>query len=216
MAESEGKRGTSRSSFEERRKRRIARRRREILSAAARVFAEKGYDNATTWEIAAAADVAEGTLYNYFGGKREILLAIAHEGQAPIEALLRDVDNLWGREDMIALVERGLDVFMSQLPFTRTLFLEAWLDDVILQEFVLDRFQRVGDLLEGFITARIEAGDFRTVDPALTTRMVMGMFMASILPVLRGVASPPSEEERRGLSEAVVDLLLDGVRVHGD
>ncbi|HET91135.1 MAG TPA: TetR/AcrR family transcriptional regulator [Chloroflexi bacterium] len=204
------------ASFEERRKRRIARRRSEILAAAARVFADKGYDNTTTWEIAAAADVAEGTLYNYFGGKREILLAIAHEGQSPIDGLLKDVDKLRGRKDMVVLVERGLDLFMSQLTFTRTLLLEAWLDDVILQDFVLDRFQRVNDLLETFIAARIEEGDFRAVDPGLTTRMVVGMFIAGILPVLRGVASPPSEEERRALSEAIVDLLLDGIRVRVD
>jgi AcrR family transcriptional regulator len=194
--------------------RRIARRQKEILAAAARVFADKGYANATTKEIAEAADIAEGTLYNYFGGKREILLAIAHEGQAPIEALLRDVNKLQGREDMIALVESGLDVFMTQLPFMRTLLLEAWFDDVILQDFVLDRFQRIGQLVEAYVVQRIDDGAFRRVDSGLTTRMVLGMFMGTILPVLRGVASPPSAEERHTLARAVVNLLLDGVRVH--
>ena len=62
-----------------RRERRIARRKKEILDAAARIFAEKGYANATTREIAEAADMAEGTLYNYFGGKRELLLAVASQ-----------------------------------------------------------------------------------------------------------------------------------------
>jgi AcrR family transcriptional regulator len=203
----------SRRRFEERRQRRIARRRSEILAAAARVFADKGYANTTTKEIADAADIAEGTLYNYFGGKREILLAIADEGQASIEALFQDVHRLQGRDDMVILTKRGLDVFMSQLSFTRTLLLEAWFDDVILQEFVLDRFQRVGQLLEAFITRRVEEGGFRPVDPSLTTRILLGMFMGGILPVLRGVAPPPSPEERRALAEAIVDLLLDGIRV---
>jgi AcrR family transcriptional regulator len=206
----------SRKRFEERRQRRIARRRNEILAAAARVFAEKGYANTTTKEIADAADIAEGTLYNYFGGKREILLAIAHEGQASIEALLRDVHRLQGRDDMVALVERGLDVFMSQLPFTRTLLLEAWFDDVILQDFVLDRFQWVIQLVGAFIATRVEEGGFRPVDPSLTTRMVLGMFVGVILPALRGVAPPPSKEERHTLAESVVDLLLDGIRVRGE
>jgi AcrR family transcriptional regulator len=205
--------GGSKSRFEERRLRRIARRQGEILAAAARVFADKGYANATTKEIADAADIAEGTLYNYFGGKREILLAIAHEGQVPIEALLRDVNKLQGREDMIALVESGLDIFMTQLPFTRTLLLEAWFDDVILQDFVLDRFERIGQLVGTFIATRVEDGAFRPVDPALTTRMALGMFMGTILSVLRGVAPPPSAGERHVLAEAVVDLLLDGIRV---
>jgi AcrR family transcriptional regulator len=208
--------GRSRTRFEERRRRRIARRQSEILAAAARVFADKGYANTTTKEIAEAADVAEGTLYNYFGGKREILLAIVHEGQAPIEALLQDVQRLQGRDDMVILVKRGLDVFMSQLPFTRTLLLEAWFDDVILQDFVLDRFQRVIQLVEAFIARRVREGRFRPVDPSLTTRMVLGMFMGGILPVLRGVAPSPSPEERHALAESVVDLLLDGLRVRGN
>lgn len=205
--------GRGRKRFEERRQRRIARRRSEILAAAARVLADKGYANTTTKEIADAADIAEGTLYNYFGGKREILLAIAHEGQAPIEALLQDVHKLQGRDDIIALVESGLDVFMSQLPFTRTLLLEAWFDDVILQDFVLNRFQRVGQLVGAYIATRVGEGGFRPVDPSLTTRMVLGMFMGVILPVLRGVAPPPSPEERHTLAQAIVDLLLDGIRV---
>ena len=208
--------GTWRRRFEERRQRRIARRRSEILAAAARVFADKGYANATTKEIADAADIAEGTLYNYFGGKREILLAIAHEGQAPIEALLQDATRLHGREDMIALVERGYDIFVSQLPFMRTLLLEAWLDDVIFQDFVLDRFQRIGQLVAAYIAQRIEDGGFRPVDPALTTRMALGMFISTILPLLRGTAPPPAQERRHVLAEAVVDLLLDGIRVRQD
>ena len=43
--------------------------------------------------------------------------------------------------------------------------------------------------------------------------MVLGMFMGTILSVLRGVAPPPSAGERHVLAEAVVDLLLDGIRV---
>ena len=53
-----------------RRQRRIARRRQHILAAAARVFASKGLTQATTKAIADEADVAEGTLYNYFKNKK--------------------------------------------------------------------------------------------------------------------------------------------------
>jgi len=115
---------------------------------------------------------------------------------------------------MVALVEKGYDIFVSQLPFMRTLLLEAWFDDMILQDFVLDRFQRIGQLVEAYVIQRINDGAFRSVDPGLTTRMVLGMFMGTMLPVLRGVALAPSPEERHTLARAVVDLLLDGVRVH--
>src|SRR3990172_7610582 len=59
-----------------RRERRIASRRTLILEAAARLFAEKGFHRTTTRDIAEAADVSEGTLYNYFDNKYELLMGI--------------------------------------------------------------------------------------------------------------------------------------------
>ena len=59
-----------------RRERRITARRAQILDAAAQVFAEKGFARATTKEIADAADVSEGTIYNYFGSKEDLVLAM--------------------------------------------------------------------------------------------------------------------------------------------
>ncbi len=50
-----------------------------ILSVAARLFAEKGYGNATTAEIAHEAGVAEGTLYHHFDSKDGIFLTIFDE-----------------------------------------------------------------------------------------------------------------------------------------
>lgn len=54
--------------------------RQEIVNAARQVFAQKGYDHATLDEIAAKAEFAKGTLYNYFDSKetlfREIVSAM--------------------------------------------------------------------------------------------------------------------------------------------
>jgi AcrR family transcriptional regulator len=60
-----------------RRERRIAARRAEILDAAATVFSQNGYENATTREIAELADVSEGTLYNYFDSKHDLFIGVA-------------------------------------------------------------------------------------------------------------------------------------------
>lgn len=51
--------------------------RRRILNAAIRCVAEGGYSQATIREIARAADVTSGSLYNYFATKRELLKATA-------------------------------------------------------------------------------------------------------------------------------------------
>lgn len=52
----------------------------EILEAARRVFAKKGFSQATVEDIAEAAEVAKGTVYLYFRSKREIYLAALRQG----------------------------------------------------------------------------------------------------------------------------------------
>jgi AcrR family transcriptional regulator len=200
-----------RKPFLDRRQRRIDRRRGEILAAAARVFADKGYANATTREIAEAADVAEGTLYNYFENKREILLAIALETEAPMEAAVMATEHIRDRESVVVLVERALDLQESQVDFWRSLLAEAWVDDAILQQFVAIRLQRTHRRLTAFIAEWVADGLLRSVDPGLTAQMIMGIFVGLIAPEVRGVSAPRTPTERRALAEAIVDLLLDGI-----
>lgn len=50
--------------------------RRRIVEAATRLFAERGFDAPTVDDIAAAADVAKGTIYNYFDAKEELLFEL--------------------------------------------------------------------------------------------------------------------------------------------
>ncbi len=49
---------------------------RALLAAGARLFAERGYDAATTREVAAAAGVNEQLITRYFGGKAGLLKGI--------------------------------------------------------------------------------------------------------------------------------------------
>lgn len=51
-------------------------RHQRILDAALLLFREAGYDAVRTEDIAAAADVSVGTLYNYFENKGDLLLAL--------------------------------------------------------------------------------------------------------------------------------------------
>ncbi|MGC9400230.1 MAG: TetR/AcrR family transcriptional regulator [Anaerolineae bacterium] len=199
------------SRFEARRQRRIQRRRKEILAAAARVFAAKGYANTTTREIALAADLAEGTLYNYFDGKRAILLTIVGDVMNDLAEMMETVGSLQHREDMVDFVEGIFDAFSEKLPFTRTLIIEAWLDDEIFKEFFAVRLAEIAAQIEAFIGDRVAAGTFRPIDPRLATRMLLGMFIAPIVPVLRGIEPPPTPAERRRFTETAVDVLMHGI-----
>ncbi len=202
--------------FPSQRQRRIERRRREIIAAAAQIFAQKGYANTTTKELADAADMAEGTLYNYFDGKREILLAILNEMCVPIDALLQNAQVPKTPEDFVRIVENGLGIFVAQLDFTRTLLTEIWVDDVVLNDFVIQRLQHIGETVRDFIARGIEGGNFRPLDIETTTLMVLGTFLALIFPIVRGIKPIPTAEERHKMAQEAVDLLLNGLRVRGN
>jgi AcrR family transcriptional regulator len=199
--------------FRKRQQRRVERRKKEILAAAARVFAAKGYASSTTKEIADAADVSEGTLYNYFRSKRDILIAVADESQTPMQIAVQEAGRLETRAAMIAMFQKAFDISETQLPFLRTLLSEAWIDDDILKEFLSVQLRRIAQPIQIFIRERVASGAFRPIDPEIGARVAIGMFAALIAPSLRGIAPLPSRDERRALATAIVDILLDGIQV---
>src|SRR5262245_23048386 len=73
----------------ERRKRQT----RDRLQAAAKeLFEQKGYDQVTVAEIAAAADVSVKTLFQHFHAKEDLLLAELDQVHAEMVRWLRDRD----------------------------------------------------------------------------------------------------------------------------
>src|SRR6266487_4053523 len=54
----------------------IAARRNQILDAATKVFAEKGFHRSTIKDIAKVAGIADGTIYNYFENKTALLMGL--------------------------------------------------------------------------------------------------------------------------------------------
>lgn len=69
-------------------------RKNEILDVAEQLFAEKGFDNASTNDIINRIGIARGTLYHHFGSKEEILDALvdrmAREGLARARGIIAD------------------------------------------------------------------------------------------------------------------------------
>lgn len=61
--------------------------RNEILIAATKLFAVKGFENTTLDEIAEASEFGKGTLYNYFQNKEDIL-------KATLENILEDYSKM--------------------------------------------------------------------------------------------------------------------------
>jgi AcrR family transcriptional regulator len=97
---------------------RYDRRRAEIVAAAARVFAAKGFHAATMQEVTVASGVGPGGIYHYIESKDELLVRIcddlmeplleqAHQiadSDDPADRKLRDIVRVW-----VAHVERNRD-----------------------------------------------------------------------------------------------------------
>lgn len=78
--------------------RRKTARRGEILEAATKVFAEKGYDGTRMSDIAEQAGITKGTIYLYFTNKEDVFRAITTEeaGTEPTSpASLPSLEPIW-------------------------------------------------------------------------------------------------------------------------
>lgn len=197
-----------------RRQRRAAERKQQILEAAARVFAEKGYHRATTKEIADVADVAEGTIYNYFASKDDVLIALI--GQL---AQLPERDELFSQS-----VERDPYTFFVE-HFTQRMrqiepnyrMLVAVLPEILhhpqlRERYVTEFMQPVIAMIERHIQARVDSGQFRPVDVALTARAVVGLMVGlQVLMVFDDPVTTGGWQRPDAFAPSITSLFLDGL-----
>jgi AcrR family transcriptional regulator len=91
-------------------------RRRDILRAGREVFAAKGFEDATTIEIAQRLGISEATVFTYFRGKRELCVRVISDWYDEIisameDALPRDQPV---RVQLCVLVRTHLHLFLVQ------------------------------------------------------------------------------------------------------
>lgn len=100
--------------IQERKERERERRRQQILVAAKRVFAEKGFSRATMEDVATEAELSPGTIYIYFKNKDELYASLSLRVLKYLFIRLQHVKNEDGLnpEQRIALLEQALyDVY---------------------------------------------------------------------------------------------------------
>lgn len=76
-------------------------RRRDILASAEHLLQESGYAALTMRGIAAGAGVSAGTVYQYFGGKEEVFVALTAQRLDAIEDALAGADRTVGIAAML-------------------------------------------------------------------------------------------------------------------
>lgn len=146
-------------------------RRRQILDTALALFAQRGFASTSIKDLAEAMDVAPGLVYHYFRSKDELLLAVAEEqnfvpGLRRILAIPPDRPAV----EVLSEIAGGFSRFLSEK--------EALLRLVIREAAINPRLaavrQRIiqegGELLAGYLAARIRAGELRPHDTRVTAR----------------------------------------------
>jgi TetR/AcrR family fatty acid metabolism transcriptional regulator len=187
-------------------------RRNQILDAAAKIFAEKGFHRTTTKEIAQAAGVSEGTIYNYFANKGDLLIGLItrlakfdHLGSELTQAFQSDnrgfLTTLFS--DRTGRIEQNIEMVRAVLP---EILINPDLRERFYQQFVLP----IAKVVEQALRARVEAGYIRAVNVPLTVRAIQSMF-AGLL-ILRVIGDKPLQAGWNDMSDVVTALIFDGLR----
>lgn len=153
-----------------------------LLQSAIAEFSEKGYHRANVDTISQQAGFAKGTIYNYFSSKRELMLAL-------IEEISREhitfIQNTVMQAESPSLrlekfFEAGFQYVSEHLQKGLVMVNNLYSPD---QEFKMTMFisyQPLFQLLaEAIIQPGIEAGEFRPVDPAQTSALLMNIYLGT-------------------------------------
>ena len=183
-------------------------RRQAIIDTSARVFARRGYHATSTAELCAANDLGKGALYHYIGSKEELLAAIHDRVMDEVMAGADRVTRAGGSPSaqLAMLGDELLDV-IHRYPDHVWVFLHEFpaLTGARADQF-RGRRREYERRVEAVVRAGVDTGEFRDLDPRLTTLAWLGMHNYTYLwlkpggPLsARDVAKPFAEIFMRGI-----------------
>ncbi|MEN6424710.1 MAG: TetR/AcrR family transcriptional regulator [Phycisphaerales bacterium] len=160
--------------------------RQEILSAALRLFAEKGFHSVSMQEIAVAAEFATGTLYNFFPSKEELffelLAATAEQGLGTILPALDGPDD--ERDKLSLFIRLHTRMAQEQATALRLYLLESrgrCLPGPRVEAKKKEIDERVIVPLSAVIAAGIRKGLFNNIDPVIAAKCLFAALETRIL-----------------------------------
>jgi TetR/AcrR family fatty acid metabolism transcriptional regulator len=186
-------------------------RREEIIRAALAAYADKGIFNTRIEEVAAAAGIGKGTVYEYFRSKEELLsAAIRFEMEESAEQVRLNA----GRETTVrgklkAIVEtvmlRRRENCYQTLDMSLANMSGSMKD---LQSLVVEQNARWQGWLEEIIDMGVTSGEIRQVD----ARICLGAVMGAILYLVQPLEDSARDDLTPGeAAERVTDFFFAGI-----
>jgi AcrR family transcriptional regulator len=159
-------------------------RREQILEAAMRAFARKGFTRATNKDIAQEAGVTAGLIYHYFENKEAVLKAIVEE-RSPlrlIRSFPQDVQQLPPETLLRLLLRQALQIVESEnfVQVLRVILPEA-IHNSDVAPLAVNVLQEAIQFLRDYVAAKMESGELRQADPLMVAQTVMNSAIGFVL-----------------------------------
>ena len=186
--------------------------RRQILDAAVRAFARKGYHACRVGEIAEEAGVAYGLVYHYFSSKEEVLQTIFRDTWTLMLARIAEMeaDGESASEQVRKVTALLLRTWKRDPDLVRVLVREVTRSPEQLQQEI-EEIGHAYEALERIIRRGQENGEFRSeLDPQLAATVFYGALEEVLTGWVMGLL-PDGEDEVAKAEQAVVSLLCDGL-----
>ncbi|MBI1964172.1 MAG: TetR/AcrR family transcriptional regulator [Candidatus Rokubacteria bacterium] len=186
-------------------------RQREIAGTALRLFRARGYHATSVRQIAEAAGLSVGSLFNYFRSKEQVLQLIYEQAQVLIEEALDQVMHELGPDPEAAL-RHALDRYVG--------LLDQYQDHVALlyQEFksldgrakrqIIDRERRIMAIFERILEAGVRQKKFRPQPLAVTVNAIAALGHSWVTRRWALGGAVTLEE----FKEAQIAMILGGIR----
>jgi AcrR family transcriptional regulator len=185
-----------------------------ILTAALRVFSEKGYHNATIADVVRESGLSVGAIYTYFTGKDELIRLscdqIATRGLDQLAERLAPATSTAERMVIaIRLYVESIDEY-EDAPGQITL-LQAWAEadrEPVVREMLSARRERLVGAGRYILAQGVATGELPSwIDVDAVTRGFLALLDGLLLQrVEAGTGSRPADLERRAL--AILELLI--------
>ncbi|MFO7553909.1 MAG: TetR/AcrR family transcriptional regulator [Desulfobacterales bacterium] len=153
-------------------------RRREIIHAAMEVFSRNGFSGATTKKIAEKAGISEAMIYSHFKDKEDLYSAIIDQKMQESEPLYYPLDAMRKKDDQRVfetIVTNFMQRYSEDTTFLRLLMFSALEGHELAGMFVAGPVRRFFESLAEYMRERIDEGAFKTVNPEIASRCLVGM-----------------------------------------